>query len=775
MNLDTGTVILPSGFDPQSQVSDLSLWDAGGNIFLVAAFEGNSALVSFQIFGDGIASQSDVLTLPGTPAVGGGEIGVGPNNEVMVTGPGGVFAQLVSLGSDGALSSPVGLDLGDVSAADFTTAVINGTTYVYASDGSNSGIQITRVGNDGASTELDDLLLQDGEGAPMSGQITDLAVVHANGADWLIASVAGDNAIVSLEISADGTLAQSDIAGASEGLGLNTPEVVETFQIGPTGLVLAASTGSSSVSVLMIDENGVLTPLDHVVDSASTRFDDVTAMSVVEVAGDHFVLVGGGDGGVSLLQVLPTGRLVHRQTIVDIAETTLQSVGSVAAIVNDGTLQVFVSSQTESGITMFEMDVADLGETLVSVADGATLSGSASDDVLVSTGMDIVATGGGGADQFVFDVGLDASGHLGTVSDFEVGLDKIVFPQQIMLRSLSQISFTPISDGVILEYGSISLTVKSADGGSLDIGDFSESTFFDLEHHYVGNAPDIPLYDPDQPDPIDPNAGPTPDPQPPAEPDPDPINEEPPEVEGVRFLGTGESDRIVAGNGADTIDASSGSDTIYGNGGADYIVAGNGPDLISGGAGNDTILGGGDADDRRDEIFAGSGHDFVDGGHGNDLIYGESGDDLLIGGFGADRLIGQTGADTLSGGPLSDMIFGGDGSDFINGGFGHDRLNGGDGGDQFFHLGISDHGSDWIQDFDSAEGDVLLIGIPDATLSDFRVNFAETENAGQDGVAEAFVIYKPTGQIVWALVDGEANDEILIQFSGSSETFDLLG
>jgi hypothetical protein len=59
------------------------------------------------------------------------------------------------------------------------------------------------------------------------------------------------------------------------------------------------------------------------------------------------------------------------------------------------------------------------------------------------------------------------------------------------------------------------------------------------------------------------------------------------------------------------------------------------------------------------------------------------------------------------------------------------------------------------------------------SLSDFQVNFSETEAAGQAGVEEAFVIYKPTQQILWALVDGAAQDHIDIVIGG--QEFDLLG
>ncbi|MFC3615112.1 hypothetical protein ACFORG_15200, partial [Lutimaribacter marinistellae] len=125
---------------------------------------------------------------------------------------------------------------------------------------------------------------------------------------------------------------------------------------------------------------------------------------------------------------------------------------------------------------------------------------------------------------------------------------------------------------------------------------------------------------------------------------------------------------------------------------------------------------------------------------------------------------------------LSDLVFGGNGNDFVNGGFGYDRINGGAGADSFFHLGVADHGSDWVQDYLAGDGDVLVFGQV-ATAADFQINLAHTatpdgERSGEDAVQEAFVIYRPTGQIMWALVDGEAQLNINIQIGG--EIFDLL-
>lgn len=128
----------------------------------------------------------------------------------------------------------------------------------------------------------------------------------------------------------------------------------------------------------------------------------------------------------------------------------------------------------------------------------------------------------------------------------------------------------------------------------------------------------------------------------------------------------------------------------------------------------------------------------------------------------------------ITGSAWSDLIFGGDGDDFLNGGFGFDRLNGGAGADKFYHLGIRDHGADWIQDYNAAEGDVLFYGggAGAARPDDFLVQRAETENAGAAGVAEVFVTHAPTGVLMWALVDGEAQDEITLQIG--NDLYDLL-
>lgn len=245
----------------------------------------------------------------------------------------------------------------------------------------------------------------------------------------------------------------------------------------------------------------------------------------------------------------------------------------------------------------------------------------------------------------------------------------------------------------------------------------------------------------------------------------------------VNLFGTDAGETLTAGLGHDTIHAAGGNDQLFGGFGNDTLFGGDGADTLNGGDGDDFIFGGATSADLRDIIFAGSGNDIIDGGYGNDNIFGMDGNDTMTGGFGADTLQGQNDDDVITGSALSDLLFGNAGNDFLNGGFGHDRVNGGSGADRFFHLGIFGHGSDWVQDYNAAEGDILLFGQAGATIDQFQVNFTHRvspagERSGDDAVQEGFVIYRPTGQIMWALVDGGGQAQINIQLD--DDVFDLM-
>ncbi len=243
--------------------------------------------------------------------------------------------------------------------------------------------------------------------------------------------------------------------------------------------------------------------------------------------------------------------------------------------------------------------------------------------------------------------------------------------------------------------------------------------------------------------------------------------------QGNDTLAGGEGqDSLTGGLGDDSIDGGTGNDRLRGDAGADILSGGDGTDTLIAGSGDDQVRAGSTESDLRDIVYGGDGNDDIDGGYGNDSLRGDAGNDTITGGFGVDLIIGGADDDVLTGGAWSDAIFGGDGDDFINGGFGFDRLNGGAGADRFFHFGVKGHGSDWIQDYDATEGDLLVYGGGASAATDFLAQRANTANAGDAGTDEIFVTYIPSGNILWALVDGASQSSIDLKVGDL--VFDLL-
>ena len=165
----------------------------------------------------------------------------------------------------------------------------------------------------------------------------------------------------------------------------------------------------------------------------------------------------------------------------------------------------------------------------------------------------------------------------------------------------------------------------------------------------------------------------------------------------------------------------------------------------------------------NNSLTGNSSDNIIDGGGGSDTIHGGAGDDIIFGGAGNDFLTGEGGADTLDGGA---------GNDWINGGFGWDEMIGGTGADRFYHVGTeTGFGTEWIHDFSDTEGDRLVLG-SNGTAANFVVSFATSAGRGSDAVAEAFITYVPTGQVIWILQDGANLDSIMVHTDNG--TFDLL-
>lgn len=386
-----------------------------------------------------------------------------------------------------------------------------------------------------------------------------------------------------------GAIRETDSLGAGDGLGIARPVAIETVSAFGGTWVLVAGAGCQSLSVMQLSRKGDLSPVDHVLDTLATRFGGVAAMEVVRFAGHVLVIAGGADDGLSLLELLPDGRLAHLETLEHDIGRGLENVSAIKAVVAGDAVEIFVTSGSEAGISQFSLPADRLG-ALIHREEGArgALRGGDGDDVLVSDAAGGELTGGAGADVFV----LKPSQQELVVTDFTPGEDSLDLSAFRLLRSPAQLDETETKKGIILEYGDATIEVRSADGRPLTLADIWPDGFT------------------------------TPDRMP---------------------LPTGPLKTLLTGTRAkDHLEDSKGNDLIKGFGGADRLTGGEGEDRLLGHGGKDTLDGGTGSDKLvgkggKDSLQGGDGNDRLVAGKGRDTLEGGKGDDLLKGGAGADE------------------------------------------------------------------------------------------------------------------------------------------
>ena len=260
---------------------------------------------------------------------------------------------------------------------------------------------------------------------------------------------------------------------------------------------------------------------------------------------------------------------------------------------------------------------------------------------------------------------------------------------------------------------------------------------------------------------------------------------------------------IIGTEFADTIRGSNGPDWIEGGNGHDYLVGRDGDDEIFGGAGNDTMEGGAGADG----FFGGTGTDTVTyanakrgqvihmfqpsdgtdlaqgdsffsievviGSDYPDLIWGDQYRTLLDGGRGDDCLYGGPGNDTLIGGTGQDVLFGDHGDDILEGGASADILEGGLGRDRFLHSGSASDATDWIIDYTSNSGDLLVFTGSGASLDQFTITAAMRARLFVVAENVWVVTHVPTGRELWVLEN--SNNQITdVDLMINGISYDLL-
>lgn len=649
-------------------ISDLEVIDGPSGPVLVSVSGPEGGLASFSLHAGGLPRLLDQAFFVGNRVSGGGHDLIvsreGGTVEIMVTGLQTDGLACYGLGSGGDFGTAIAMQGTGLGTAPAVAVMTQGGQLVLADPG-QPGFWVHDTGSGGdlaAGFHVGDTEETHADAVGV------MAALRVEGVDIVVVASHSENGVTAYALDG-GVPAAGGSVGPAEGLGIMVPTDIAVAEMAGGSYVIVASAAaqgaSGALSVMAVDAQGGLTPTDHVLDTRESRFGDATHVETVTHDGHTYVVAAGGDGGVSLLQLMPGGRLVHLDSIAGSVGAGLDDVTALEIAVIGDTLQVFVATEGEAGIFMLSVDLAGRGAALVAGGGGATLTGTAGDDILMDGDGADRLEGGAGADRFV----LIGDGQADTIVGFDPLEDVLDLSGLPFLYDANALEIAATATGAVITHRGETIVLLSASGGPLDVDEVRAAVEIRINHGLIA----------------------------------------PPAVPPDGGTGTGTE-------GADRITGNGGSDTLRGLGGDDTLDGGLGDDLLDGGSGNDDLRGG----DGNDTLLGGEGDDILSGDLGNDLLDGGSGDDDLRGGDGNDTLRGGDGNDTLAGEWGDDLLEGGAGNDHLNGGRGDDTIFGGDGDDSLYGAGGADSlsggvGNDLI--FGQGDDDTIEGGDGNDTLA----------------------------------------------------------
>ena len=727
-------------------VAEIAVRVVDGAVQVFTATRAGGGLLSFTLTstGDGLELVDQQVTDAGTRLSAGPALSIltyDGTTRLLVTGGYSSALGGWNLGGDGSMGAGFSLARGPVGVFSAHDQFRLGSADVIAVvRAGGEAIELWQLGAKSRLAKIGQAeLFHDRSDAQGVVALSDLRV---GGNLYLLSLSNAEEALRVWRISDAGTITAVSQVGAGAGLGIAAPTDLQVVQAFGRSYAVVAAAGSSSISIVALEDDGQMRLADHVIDTRETRFQSVQAVATAQVGGQVFLFAGGADGGVQAFRMLPDGRLITAGQIITSAEVGLQRIVAIEAIVIDGRIELVIGREG-TGIVRLRFDPGDLAPMTMggngdnAISGGArddllwggagddTLSGGAGDDVLVDgTGADLLI-GGEGCDHFV----LSGDGQGDTIKGFDPTKDQIDLSDWGRIYSVQSLDISETAGVITIRWRDEILVLHPAEGVTLRPAHFTSGGLFGLWHlttpsviagrRIEGTAAAETLTGFGGADTLVGSAG------------PDlliggsgrDVVDYAEMTAGVRaslaggpqamsavqadqydsvedLLGSGFDDWLAGDDSGNRLGGRAGADTLLGGGGADRLVGGAGDDLLVGGAGADTLDGGDGADTAS---WAAS-----DTGVQVDLILGRAdGGDVLI---GVEHLLGSDFADTLQGDALGNAISGGGGHDQIRGGKGNDTLSGGDGNDSLF--GESGHatlsggaGDDWL--FGDTGNDVL--------------------------------------------------------------------
>ncbi|MEL6957350.1 MAG: calcium-binding protein [Pseudomonadota bacterium] len=631
-------------------ISDLQIIGGPGGPILVTSSRGEGGLVSYALSAGTLPTLADIQMIDTNIHTTRGPTLSVQGGRIVATGFETGEVRFFDLHNNGSLQNQ---QINTLGIGDWAHLEATQDGRLIVAEGDNRFVEIYALDTD------QDWTLQHQRSDTQSSYARDIgATVTAQVGDTTFVVVGGtlEVGLTTYEVRSSSLRTRSSV-DPSDGIGLMQPTDLATVTLDGTTYILAASAPSAgqsgAITVLTLEENGAITPVDHILDTLNSRFGQIQALSVVAHDGIGLVTAGGGDDGLSLLALLPGGRLVHLGALPNSIAGGLDGVTEIESIVQGETLHVYVASG-DMGVAALTYDLSNFGDVRAAAQGGAEVSGTAQDNILSDGNGTDTLFGGSGSDVYV----LEADGVVDHIFGFDPADDRIDLSSWPFLYDVASLTISQTSDGARISHLDEVLTLTSHNGQPLELVQLKSRIMLDATRSF--HAPSL--------------------------------NES-------------------RGAGDDTLTGTWGSDTLSSGAGDDWIDGGSGDDLLDAGTGHNTVDGGSGTDTLN---FAYATTDIVsvtDHLDGAIILTTASGSDTVAqveqfaftdhtlsaaevaALFDAVILTGTDGHDTLSETTKPAEIYGGDGSDTLLagihddtlfGGEGHDRLVGGGGSDTLY-------------------------------------------------------------------------------------------
>ncbi len=482
-------------FTHSSGISDLTVGVVQGKPYLYAASRVDGGLAALSLAAGQAASfisQVDASAASGTYGV----------EDVEITDLGGAtvlasagrydnefaYRQINARGDFGSVATIPSISTSTAALTDIEIMKFGSSTFMIAGRDNAAGLSVfsmsSGLGLSYVGGVSDDL-------AVTLANVSDLITYSTGTANLIFASSSVEHGVTSMSIDASGSISVVDSVHGLQGYGIYQATELSTAETGGKDFLLVGAAGSGNITVFEIGQTGRLSLRDMVWDSLETRFRKVTALETFDYNDRAFVLAGGNDGGMTLFELGPNGKLYFVTNVLDTHATTLDSVSAIEVAIIGGDVQVFVSSSTEAGITQFSLNLGAIGNMVAPSGNSTGALGSPSDDFLVGTddrntlwgmnGNDRIVDGGSidelygglGADTFVFvRDGMDDR-----VMDYQSGIDRIDLSDFDRIYSVAALEIHTTGNGARIEVSSEAIVLVSLDGQPLTAADFDASDF----------------------------------------------------------------------------------------------------------------------------------------------------------------------------------------------------------------------------------------------------------------------------------------------------------